>query len=290
MTEASNNGQTANDPIAEKEAALAKLISEAQQALEQIRSIQSQVANEGETVKNSIANQEVTFKTAVDGHTTQVTAANAKFNETKTQFDIYVQTINDLAIKAAATDQKITAYETAIGEINEKSQKQLEEILGLLPAATSAGLASKFNERRLEFLKPQGNWNVVFFTAIALLIALGIYGLVQAGSYKGDIDLLYIAKLWALKLPLVAVFVWLAMYAARERALAKRLEEDYGFKAAVAASLHGFQAQAEKVSATDPNAPISKLYDNTLREIANSPGRIYEKHKLVPNIKDDLAK
>lgn len=290
MTEASNNDQIANDSIAEKEATLAKLISEAQHALDQIRSIQSQVAAEGETAKTSIANQETTFKAAVDGHATQVAAGNAKFIETKTQFDANVQTINDLAIKAAVTDQKISEYETAISEISEKSKKQLEEIVGLLPAATSAGLASQFNERRAEFLKPQENWNKVFFGAIALLVVTGVTGLIQAWMHDGDIDLLYIAKLWAIRTPVVAVLVWVAIYAARERALAKRLEEDYAFKAAVAASLYGFQAQAEKISTTDQNAPISKLYDNTLREIANSPGRIYEKHKLVPNIKDDLGK
>lgn len=160
----------------------------------------------------------------------------------------------------------------------------------LLPAATSAGLASQFNERRAKFLGPQKNWNRVFFVAIGFLILVGIVSLVQGWLHDGEIDFLYIAKTWMMRAPLVAVLLWVAIYAASERALAKRLEEDYAFKAAVSASLYGFQAQAEKISTVDPNAPISKLYDNTLKEIANSPGRIYEKHKLVPTIKDDLGK
>ena len=87
--------------------------------------------------------------------------------------------------------------------------------------------------------------------------------------------------LWLTRLPVAATLAWLALHASRESALAKRLEEDYGFKAAAAASFQGFHQQMAEMGAVGPaNVPLSKLCEDTLTTIANPPGRIYEKHEL----------
>jgi hypothetical protein len=79
------------------------------------------------------------------------------------------------------------------------------------------------------------------------------------------------------------------MHASRESALAKRLEEDYGYKAAVASCLEGFQKQMSQFGKdVEANSPLARLLNNTLATIAAPPGRIYDKHQLVVSPIDEL--
>jgi len=81
------------------------------------------------------------------------------------------------------------------------------------------------------------------------------------------------------------------MHASRETALAKRLEEDYGFKASVASSFQGFQEQMKIVGGSAAgNEPLKTLCDATLARITDPPGRIYEKHPLVVSPTVELAR
>ncbi len=82
------------------------------------------------------------------------------------------------------------------------------------------------------------------------------------------------------RLPVAGPLLWLALHASREAALAKRLEEDYGYKAAIASSCEGFQKQMSQFGMA-PGSALTKLLDDTLTTIAAPPGRIYEKHQLV---------
>ena len=81
---------------------------------------------------------------------------------------------------------------------------------------------------------------------------------------------------------MAAALVWLALHASREAALAKRLEEDYGYKAAIATSFLGFHKQMTEIgSAAESNKPLAKLCRDVLTTMASPPGRTYEKHKLT---------
>lgn len=96
--------------------------------------------------------------------------------------------------------------------------------------------------------------------------------------------------LWLVRLPIAGALVWLALHASHEAALAKRLEEDYGYKATVASVLMGFQKQISEVGKdATTNPSLAKLLDNTLTTIAAPPGRIYDKHKLTTSPSGELA-
>jgi hypothetical protein len=99
-----------------------------------------------------------------------------------------------------------------------------------------------------------------------------------------------VLRMWLSRLPVVAALVWLALHASRESALAKRLEEDYGYKSAIAASFLGFHKQmAEIGSAAETNKPLAKLCGDTLTTIACPPGRIYDSHKLTVTPADEIT-
>ena len=195
-----------------------------------------------------------------------------------------------LADKSASIEERIAAYETRLADLDVQSKAQLETITGLLPGATAAGLAHAFNDRRQTFLKPATRWQWLFVGSVVALVVLalsGLWNVYKENSLLGWDDL---GRLWLARLPIAAALVWLALHASRESALAKRLEEDYGYKAAIATSFQGFQNQMADIGTSVPQgSPLSKLCEDTLSTIGSPPGRIYDKHHLTVTPAGELA-
>lgn len=192
------------------------------------------------------------------------------------------QTLKSLADKSEEIEQRVDEYEKRLMALDIEAQSKLETINGLLPGATAAGLAHAFDLRRQTFLNPSARWQWLFVGSVGALVVLALTGLLSAYGKDGSIGWDELARLWIARLPIAGALVWLALHASRESALAKRLEEDYGYKAAVATSFLGFQKQmAEIGDKVQEGSPLSKLCADTLTTMANPPGRIYEKHNLT---------
>lgn len=195
-----------------------------------------------------------------------------------------------LADKAATIEERIAAYEQRLADLESQCATQLQTITGLLPGATSAGLAHAFDERRQSFLKPGKRWQWLFVGSVCLIVLLAAQGLWHV--YQTGATLTYdeLLRLWLSRLPVVGALVWLAVYASHESALAKRLEEDYGYKSAIASTFMGFHRQMSEIgTAASSNLPLAKLCENTLTTIASPPGRIYDKHQLTVSPAADLT-
>lgn len=191
-------------------------------------------------------------------------------------------TTKELADKSQATKQRLEEYEAKLEALEIESKAKLETITGLLPGATSAGLAHSFDDRRKTFLKPSARWQRIFIAAVLCIVGLAGYGLWQVSQAGQLLSWNDLARLWIARLPIAGALIWLALHAGRESALAKRLEEDYGYKAAIAASFQGFYNQmAATGNAAPEGSPLAKLCGDTLATIGSPPGRIYEKHQLT---------
>jgi hypothetical protein len=198
-------------------------------------------------------------------------------------------TVKQLADKSETVEERIAVYEKRLAELDKRCADQLKAITDLLPGATTAGLAHSFDDRRKTFLKPHGRWQWLFVLSLLAIVALTATGLWQVyhSTTAPTYDELF--RLWLCRLPIVVALVWLALYASREAALAKRLEEDYGYKSAIAEAFLGFHRQMLEIGqATDSNKPLAKLCEDTLTTIASPPGRIYENHKLTITPADEL--
>lgn len=200
--------------------------------------------------------------------------------------------LQGLADKATKVETRIAEYEKRLAELEEQCAIQLKTIDDLLPGATSAGLASAFDDRRKTFLKPHDRWQLLFIgslLAIILLAAMSLWHLYHAGiAIAPSYD--EVLRMWLSRLPVAGALVWLALHASRESALAKRLEEDYGYKSVIASSFQGFHKQMTAIgSAPEANKPLTKLCEDTLNTIASPPGRIYDKHKLTTTPADELT-
>ncbi|CAB3882529.1 hypothetical protein [Achromobacter deleyi] len=217
-------------------------------------------------------------------------AAAAAANNSRDEAVTAASSCKALASKADAIEQSIEAYEQRLASLEKQAQAQLKTIVDLLPGATAAGLAYAFDDRRKTFLKPGVRWQWLFVGSVSLLVLLAFSGLWHVYESPTTLTWDELVRLWLARLPIAGALIWLAVHASREAALAKRLEEDYGYKAAIAASFQGFQKQmAEIANSTTENSPLGKLCGDTLATIANPPGRIYDRHQLTVMPGDELA-
>ncbi|MCR8960339.1 hypothetical protein M0765_022195 [Variovorax sp. S2] len=193
-----------------------------------------------------------------------------------------MNSMRTLVVKAESVEKRVLDYEAQLERFRVETVERIATIDGLLPGATSAGLSSAFDLRRQAFLKPGERWQWVFVAAITFLVILALTGLWNV--YRSSAALSYdeLFRVWLARLPVAGALIWLALYASRESALAKRLEEDYGYKSAIAASFQGFHKQMSDIAEqAGSNTPLAKLCIDTLTTIASPPGRIYDKHNLT---------
>ena len=198
-----------------------------------------------------------------------------------------------LADRADKIESRIGEYETRLAGLEAQANAHLETIVNLLPGATSAGLAHAFDERRQTFLKPRIRWQWLFVASVLALVCIAATGLWHIVWGSSELTYAELIRVWLARLPIAGALIWLALHASHESSLAKRLEEDYGYKAAIAASFEGFNKQMTQIASTAPDTPIAKLCTDTLATIGTPPGHIYEGHGPSPtpasHIKDTLA-
>ena len=181
----------------------------------------------------------------------------AALQQSRKQGTAHASTLQSLADKSKEVEARIQGYEDRLAQFETQAALQLENITGLLPGATSAGLASAFDARRKSFMKPSTNWQVLFIISIVCLILLAGMGLLQATFATERMGYEEILRLWLTRLPVAAALVWLALHSSREAALAKRLEEDYGYKVAIASTFLGFQKQmADMGASVEASSPL----------------------------------
>lgn len=194
-----------------------------------------------------------------------------------------------LADKSATVEARIADYEKRLADLDAQSADRLKRIEELLRGATNAGLAHTWDDRRKTFLKPQQRWQWVFVGSLVVIVGLALHGfwhVYHAGAPPTYDELV---RMWLSRLPIVGALVWLALHASRESALAKRLEEDYGYKSAIATCFEGFRKEMATIDKDmPPDSALAKLCADTLTTIATPPGRIYDKHELTVSPVDEL--
>ncbi|MFM9959022.1 MAG: hypothetical protein ACKVZJ_13210 [Phycisphaerales bacterium] len=195
-----------------------------------------------------------------------------------------------LADAAEATEARVAEYQSQLNSLIEQSHLQQKQIHDLLGGATDAGLASAFSQRSKKFKTPEWMWQVTFVLSLLGLVGLAAW---QAFSYQ-QLDQLpdwqQVARMLAIKLPFAAPLVWLAIHSARQAALAKQMEEEYAYKATISMSFDGYRRQMAEVGKDlAPDSPLATLCNNTLREIAASPSRVYNRQRIDPNIATSLG-
>lgn len=184
-----------------------------------------------------------------------------------------VTSMNKAATAAQAANARVNEYEGQLSKLGEEFATMQAKLEGLLPHATSAGLASAFHNQKARFSKPQPYWLGLFVAAIGALLWAAGAGL-PAANDSWDAILRHFVN----RLPLVAPLVWLAIYAGHHYSMALRMEEDYAFKEAVSTAFEGYKREMLAIPAGGANdvSPLVTLCENVLSALAERPGRIYD--------------
>lgn len=184
-----------------------------------------------------------------------------------------ITSMTDARNRANESSARLVTYEEEIKRQTVAFSDMQIKLEGLLPHATSVGLASAFHVQKARFSKPQPYWLGLFVAAIVALLAAAGLGL-PAASDTWDAILRHFVN----RLPIVAPLVWLAIYAGHHYNMALRMEEDYAFKEAVSTAFEGYKREmlAIPASAGSDVSPLVTLCENVLRALAERPGRIYD--------------
>jgi hypothetical protein len=122
----------------------------------------------------------------------------------------------------AQSDETATGHEKRVKDLADEVEALKNRVEGLLPGATSAGLASSFNKQRSRFMRPQKEWLWTFVTCISLLFLLALPSFLAAIGWIHQTDQSWNAT-WrslTLRLPIALPIIWLAIYAGRNYMLA----------------------------------------------------------------------
>ena len=209
-------------------------------------------------------------------------ASNAEVvSNLRKQCEEHTTAAKKLADIADETDRNVKAYELRLTELDQATADRLKTIEGLLPGAASAGLASAFNQRRVDFKWPQRIWQGIFVGSVLTLAGIAW---LEIGLIFDPISILTWDRLGLSllrRMPLAAPLIWLALHASGKAALAQRVEEDYAFKETVSRSFEGYRREmADLEGKALPESALSRFCTGVLGIITNPPGRIYEKHPL----------
>ncbi len=197
------------------------------------------------------------------------------------QCEEHAATAKKLADIADTTEKSVSAYEARLAELEKTAAERLKTIEGLLPGATSAGLASAFNQRCAHFKWPQRFWQTVFLIAVLALLGLAWLEFSLVADPEGALTLGGLGISLLHRLPFALPLIWLAIHASHKAALAQRVEEDYAFKETVSRSFEGYRREMAELEGTAaPQSALSRYCEGVLSVITNPPGRIYEKHGL----------
>jgi hypothetical protein len=197
--------------------------------------------------------------------------------------DAHVASCAKLAATADDLQRRIDTYSADVEELVNKGKEQQKRIDEILLGATNAGLAHAFDERGKSFKPQERLWNTVFAASILGLLGLAAWHARLLGSAAETMDWQQVLRMLVFKLPFALPLIWLAMHAARQATLAKRMEEEYAFKATTSMTFEGYRRQLDELEGDLVSNPaLQALTSNTLTTIASPPARVYDKHRMDP--------
>lgn len=132
-------------------------------------------------------------------------------------------------------------------EKREKEYTELKDkIERLLPWATSAWLASAYENHKNTFKDQKNFWSYVFMGALLWMLLSYIATLIWQEVPDVEWWRWSIFKLFV-RLPMTIPFVWLALFAGKQQNKYQRLEQEYAYKESLSRSFEWYRKEIEKI-------------------------------------------
>lgn len=246
--------------------------NQATKALETAKASSTEV----ETIKTAITASRATVDQELGGvqaHSETISTLVAEVQEHK-------KTTSALAKKSAQVDAKLKDYESSLEALIDKNKQLNKKIEDLLPGATSANLASAFQDRGGTYFKPKVVWAIGFVVSIALLVALSFMDLPWIEgkeSVTSSTDLLFF---FFRRLPAALPIVWFALFTGRRYKIATWLEEEYAHKETLSRAFEGYKREMMEIDPTGEGATVkdtvaTRFADLVQEALSRNPARIH---------------
>lgn len=165
------------------------------------------------------------------------------------------------SLKFKLNDLK-TQHEELHGEWEGNFETLTAKIEGLLPGATSAGLAKSYFEQKNSYKWPNIIWSAIFtLTMIGM-----VYYAVKTVSESSDIGNAFMNILS--RAPFFIPTIWLALFASKQQSQNRRLEQEYAYKESLAKSYDGYKREIENLPASEEKEEIMEKLVRTMIDTA----------------------
>lgn len=242
-------------------------------------SIKSTIDSFQENIKES----DSTVKQIKNDLTTELEELKAFYNE------VFGQENDDGEVKNGLK-YEIQERKSALDLMKANQQKQYDalktQIEGIIPGATSVGLASAYHDLSNSFIIPIRIYTGLFVFSIVMLLALAFYftnqNLILVNSSDATRDIAVIKDIGVFllqRLPIILPIIWLAIFASKRRSEAERLKQEYAHKEALAKSYQSFKQQIEDLDSENREPLLEKLLAAAIDTIAtNASSTLDKKH------------
>lgn len=253
---------------------------EATRLLEELRA--AHTAADG--IKVSMSNVQSVVAPEVDDIMTRVREALTEAQSAATKADTSFRTVAEFVESAEHYDLMNSHSRKQLLEMKAEYEDAFEQlkksIEGLLPGATSAGLAEAYAKRKNAIVDSQGLWKWAFGLGLAITAVVAVCVILFPEFFRPkdisvrDSQLLWIVAALVPKVAVLGAPIWLAAFAAKQLAVRFRLEEDYAYKEALAKSFEGYKNQMTGVTTDGIDGALAGM---VLTAMGKAPVDLYEK-------------
>lgn len=206
----------------------------------------------------------------VNEYSTEILEIETKIQEFQTK--VFGKTAEDKeSLKFKLNDLK-NQHEELHGEWEGKFETLSSKIEGLLPGATSAGLAKSYYDQKNSYKWPNIIWSAVF----TLTMVGMVYYAIKTVNNSTDLGNAFMNILS--RAPFFIPTIWLALFASKQQSQNRRLEQEYAYKESLAKSYDGYKREIEKLpNSEEKNEIMEKLVRSMVDAAGFNPSSTLEK-------------
>ena len=229
-----------------------------------------QSTDDKQSIKDEILTSEEEIKKSAE-------SLSQKRKELDEYYDKIFGTKDEQGNITGGLKKEIEEKKAELIEIQKKETERYDalfkKIEGLLPGATSTGLAKTFADQKKDYKWPNIGWSTLF---IITMISMAIFGVFTLKDIVGSDELnlqLALSKILA-RTPFFIAVIWLGYFSSKQQSQNKRLEQEYAHKENVSRSYEGFKKQASELEQTKENKELSlKLLENVIGSVGFNPSK-----------------
>ena len=221
-------------------------------------------------------------KTAIETAHTVASSLEDEVEEYREKFKSFDRQLEDRNNDFLQGKEKQNELFANFEDKKKSADSLLEQIEGLLPSATSAGLATAYNNRRVKAEKSAQLYSWTFFVGIVVLAVSAAATVTQTfilWPFTWEFIRIESAKEYLdkilFKLPIVIPVLWATLTVSKRRSEMQRLAEEYAHKEALAQSYEGFKQQIVELS-KDDDSLLRNLLEVILKAISVNAAKTLE--------------